>query len=347
MQESASPSLSSPPTLYLLMIFAAPNWVLRGAGGLLVLACSLLPAPLHAQSGSLSSFPFLRFAPSARAAAVGGAFSAVADGDINGLFYNPALLGPDAHRTASLTYLNHLADINAGFLAYGHEIEDMASLGGGLRFLSWGAFEAANEFGERTGTFRAGDVALTLGAARPLGNRWRYGVSVHAVYSSLERAEAAALAADLGVLYRMPAQQITLSASVNHLGRTIDSFGPTRDRLPTDVRLGLTKQLAHLPLLLSLTAYDLHELGDRDGTTLDRVFAHLLLGGELTIGNAFQVRLGYNHRRSQELNLQDGFDFAGLSAGFGLIILPLHASYAYQSWSSYGGLHWLTLRAWI
>lgn len=316
-------------------------------GGLLVAVGTILPTPSHAQPGDLSSFPFLRFAPSARAAALGGSLSAVYDDDVNALFYNPALLSPATDRIASLSYLNHLADINAGFLAYGHDVDEVGSFGAGLRFLSWGTFDGANAFGERTGTFRASDVALTLGAARALGPRWRYGASLHVVYSSLETARAAALATDLGVLYQIPAQQIILSASINHLGRAVDSFGPTRDRLPTDVRLALTKHLLHLPLLLSLTGYDLHNLGDgiEGGTTFDHVLAHLMLGGELTFGNVFQVRLGYHHRRSKELALNDGFDFAGISAGFGLTIRFLHAGYAYQSWSSYGGLHWLTLRA--
>ena len=113
------------------------------------------------------------------------------------------------------------------------------------------------------------------------------------------------------------------------------------------MRLGLTKRLRYLPFLLSVTGYDLHNLGEglEDGTTLDRVLAHLLLGGELTLQDVVQLRVGYHHRRSKELARTDGFDAAGLSAGFGLAIAPLHVSYAYQSWSSFGGLHWLTLRA--
>lgn len=302
---------------------------------------------VHAQSTDVSGFPFLRFAPSARAAALGGAFPVTGGDDVNTLFYNPAGLSSALDGTGALSYLNHLSDINAGFLAYGHTVDGLATLGGGIRFLSWGAFEGANEFGERTGSFGGGDVAFSVGAARALGTRWRYGASLHAIYSSLATARAAALGLDLGLLYRIPAQQITLNASVNRLGRAIDSFGPDRDRLPTDVRLGLTKRLRYLPFLLSVTAYDLHRLGDAlpDGTALDRVLAHLLLGGELTLHDIVQLRMGYDHRRSEELARSDGFDAAGLSVGFGLSIAPLHVSYAYQSWSSFGGLHWLTLRA--
>lgn len=301
----------------------------------------------QAQSATLSSFPFLRFEPSARAAALGGAFPVVGDGDVNALFYNPAALDPAADRAGALSYLNHLSDINAGVLAYGHTVDGLATVAGGLRFLSWGTFEGANAIGERTGSFGAGDVALTVGAARALGPRWRYGASVHAIYSRLAAARAAALGLDLGALYRIPSQQITLHASVNRLGRTLDSFGAARDKLPLDVRLGLTKRLRYLPFLLSVTGYDLHHLGEGlpDGTPLDRVLAHLLLGGELALHDAVRLRVGYHHRRSETLARGDGFDAAGLSAGFGLAIAPLHVSYAYQSWSSFGGLHWLTLRA--
>ena len=303
-------------------------------------------APAQAQS-TLSSFPFLQFAPSARAAALGDAFPVRADGDVNALFANPAALDSATHRSGSLSYLNYLADINAGFLAVGHSVGGVGDFGAGLRFLSWGAFEEANEFGERTGSFGAGDVALTVGGARAIGSRWRYGASLHVIHSRLATTQATALAMDLGVLYQIPAQQLTLSASANRLGRTIDSFGVTRDKLPVDVRLGLTKRLRYLPLLLSVTAYDLHHPGDAldGGTSLDRVMAHVLLGGELAIHEAFRLRIGYNHRRRDELGLSNGFEAAGLSAGFGLTLAPLHVSYAYQSWSSFGGLHWLTLRA--
>lgn len=337
-----------------LLCLATPNMMLPSCArfvsiltGLALLAWASQPIGSQAQSETLSSFPFLEFAPSARAAALGGAFPVRPARDVHALFYNPAALSAATHRSGALSYLNHLADINAGVAAYGHSAPRWGDFAAGLRFLSWGTFEEANAFGERTGSFSAGDVALTVGGARALGARWRYGASAHLIHSRLATTQATAVALDVGVLYRIPAQQITLSAAVNRLGRALDSFGPTRETLPTDVRLGLTKQLRYLPVLLSLTSYDLHHLGEAlpDGTALDRAMAHLLLGGEIRIHDALRLRAGYNHRRREELGLSDGFEAAGLSAGFGLAIDPLHVSYAYQSWSAAGGLHWITLRA--
>jgi hypothetical protein len=302
--------------------------------------------PATAQPGDPSSFSFLRFAPSARAAALTGAFGALPDGGLAGMLHNPAHLGPEAHRGAVLSYLNHLSDINAGTVAYGHDLGAWGTGGVSLRFMSWGRIEGANEVGERTGTFGAGDLALTAGLGRTLGEQGRYGANLHLIHSYLDDVGATAVAIDLGALYHIPAYQLTVSASVNNLGTALDSFGPRRNTLPLDVRLSAAKRLRYLPLTLSITAYDLHDVdeGLTGGTTLDHVLGHLAIGGEIELASSFVVRAGYNHRRSHDLALSDNrFDLAGLGLGFGLNVRDIQLSYAYNSWSSYGGLHWVTV----
>lgn len=304
----------------------------------------------YAQAGAeLTSFPLLRFSPSARSAAFGGAFASVADGDVMGLFHNPALIGPATSRSVGLSYQNHLSDINAGTVAYSHTIRGLGTtVGGGLRFVHWGELEGRNEFGEPTGSFNAGDVALSLSAARAFGARWRYGATVHVVHAGIETARATGLAGDVGVLYRWPAQQLSVGASLRNVGVVLDAFGPHGDdTLPLDLRLSVSKQLAHLPLRLVVSGYDLTALdeGLADGSTADDVLSHIVLGGEFQLGSAFRARFGYNHRQSQELAFDDRLDLAGLSAGFGLLVGQLTIDYAYSSWSDLGGLHQFTLRA--
>ena len=315
-------------------------WCLLLLGGFLATM-----QPAHAQPRDLSGFAFLRLEPSARAAALGGSFSAVYGDDVNAFFYNPALLNETMHRHLSLSYLNHLSDINAGFLAYSRHYEGLGTLGAGLRFLSWGEFQGADEQGNRTGTFGASDVALTLSGARAQTERLRYGASVHLIYSSVESFKASAVAADLGVLYHLDSQQLTFSASVNNLGITLSSLGATKDELPLDLRVGLTKRLRYIPLLISLTGYNLHDIGDEpeDGTILSNVFQHVILGGEFQFSQAFNVRFGYNHRRHEGLKTGSRLDLAGVGLGFGLMIRRFHLDYAFNSWS-FGGLHQLTVR---
>jgi len=315
----------------------------------MLLLLGLAGAPAAAQpGGSLSSFPLLRFDASARTAAMGSAYTAVADGDVNALFYNPAVPGPATSKTPSLSYLNHLVGINAGTLAYSHTAGGVGTtFSGGLRFVHWGTIQGRNERGEQTGTFTAGDVALTLGAARGLGPRVRYGANVHLLYAQIETTQAAAAATDLGVLYRVPARQLAVGASLRHLGVSLDGFGQRDVTLPLDLQLGVSKRLAHLPLLVSITAYDLTDLGTgvEGGSTADHVLGHLTFGGEMQVGEILRLRLGYNHRRSRDLALADQFDLGGLGGGFGLVIGGVSVDYAYNSWSELGGLHQFTIRA--
>lgn len=306
----------------------------------------LLVVPVQAQPSDLSGFAFLRLEPSARAAALGGSFSAIYGDDVNALFYNPASLNEDTHGALSLSYLNHLSDLNAGFIAYSRHVDRVGSLGAGLRFMSYGEFDEADENGERTGTFSASDVALTVGAARAYRENLRYGANVHAVLSSIDVYRASALAVDVGVLYTIPSQRLTFSASVNNLGVTLSSLGTTRDELPLDVRLGVAKRLRYLPLLLSVTGYNLHAVGDppEGSTGFDAALRHVTFGGEFQFSDAFNVRVGYNHRRHQELKMSSRLDLAGVGLGFGLKIARVGFDYAFNSWSTLGGLHQFTLR---
>lgn len=315
---------------------------LVGSGGVM---------PVFGQAGAeTTSFPVLTLDASARSAALAGATGASAPGDVNGLFYNPALLDAATHQTASLSYLNHLSDINAGTLAYSRTLERWkTTIGAGVRFVHWGTFDGRDAQGVSTGTFRAGDVALTLSVARALTERVHYGASVHVVHSGIETARATALAGDLGARYQMGDRGLMLSATVRNLSVVLDDFGPSETTLPADVRISASKPLAHLPLRLIVSAYDLNNAGTgvAGGQTLDHVLAHLLIGGELTLGEVLHLRAGYNHRRSKELALNDRFDLAGLNLGFGVMLSRFAVDYAYTSWSDIGGLHQFTVRAFL
>jgi hypothetical protein len=315
----------------------------------LLLLLALGTGPSLAQpGGETMPFQVLRIEPSARTAALAGSFAAVADGDVNALFFNPAIPGPATSRSASVSYLNHLSDINAGSVAYSHTVRSWGTtLHGGVRFADWGTLDGRDRFGNPTEDFGAGETVLTLGGARPLGPRTRYGASLHVMHAHIEQARAVALALDLGGVYRVPERRLTLGATLRHLGGMLDGFGPTREPLPLDLQLGLSKRLAHLPLLLTLTGYDLTNLstGIRGGGPVDHVLGHLALGAELQPGDVLRLRLGYNHRRSKELALTERFDLAGVGLGFGVTVSGLTVDYAYNSWSSLGGLHRFSLRA--
>jgi len=313
---------------------------------LLILVAVLPIQQARAQSEGLSGFSFLGMEPSARAAALGGAFSAVYGDDVNAMFYNPALLNEQMHRSLSVSFLNHIGDLRAGFLAYSLHSEALGSVGVGVRFLNWGELTEADASGNELGTFSASDVAFTVGLGRLYTEQLYVGVSLHSILSSVGPYKASALAVDAGVLYTAANNAFTFSASVNNLGVTLNSLGALDDELPLDFRLGITTRLQHLPLLISITGYDLHEYDAviEDATAFDRIMQHVAFGGEFQFSEGFNLRFGYNHRRHETLKLKSRLDFAGFGFGAGIRLARVKFDYAFNSWSSLGGLHQFTLR---
>jgi hypothetical protein len=306
-----------------------------------------LPALASAQPSRLTGFGLLRLEPSARAAALAGAYGVGSGEDVNALFTNPALLDEADHRQLAVSYLNHLADVNAGFVVYAREVEPLGgTIGGAIRFLSYGDFERADDEGNREGdTFGASDAVVTLSYARASADRLRWGASAHAVFSSIDDASANALAADLGVAYLLPEQGLALSASLRNLGVVTSHLGADDDALPVDLRVSVSKRLQYVPLLITVAGYDLTSFENENGTALNEIARHLAVGGELQFGQSFALRAGYNHRLHEDLSTGARIDLAGLGLGFGLNLRRFGFDYAYNAWSSFGGLHHLTLRA--
>lgn len=317
---------------------------MRRSRRLALLFLILLSAPGVLAQSRLAGFGLLRLEPSARASALAGAYGAGPGDDVNALFANPALLGADDDGALALGYLNHVAGLNAGFVTYARDVDRLGgTVGGAVRFLSYGDFERADADGNRTGdTFGAADAVMTLAYARPLNERASVGGTVHAVFSSIDDASAQAFAADVGVAYRVPAHGLTLSASLHHVGVVTSDFGEVADELPLDLRIAASKRLANLPLLLTVAGYDLASVGD--GSAGDALARHVALSGELQFGEAFALRAGYNPRRHDDLKTDARIDLAGLGLGFGLNLRRFGFDYAYNAWSSFGGLHHLTLR---
>ncbi len=311
-----------------------------------VLAFLLPVGSAIAQVGQPTTFSFLRLEPSAASASLGGSVVAVPNDDVSTFLYNPARLQSDMSGTLSLTYLNHLSDINSGLAAYVYASEKLnTTFAGAIRYMSWGSIEGADELGQSTGEFGAANLALTVSAARLYNARTSYGASVHLIRSDIDSFGATALAFDLGGSYSMDDSGLTVAASLSNAGVTVSSLGDTTDELPIDLRIGASKQLLHLPLLLTATFYNLtdFEKTNAAASRLDDVLHHLVVGGEFQFGSSFKARVGYNHRRHDELKTKTRLDFAGFSMGVGIAVRKIRVDYARSSWSENGSLNQFTV----
>ena len=60
----------------------------------------------------------------------------------------------------------------------------------------------------------------------------------------------------------------------------------------------------------------------------------MIIGIELFPESGFNIRLGYNLRRGEELRILERRAFAGLSAGFSLRLNRMRFSYSYVKYST-------------
>ena len=72
----------------------------------------------YAQPGDVTAFSILRMEPSGRVAGLAGAAVALDASDVSTAFLNPALVGHAMNGMLSVSYLNHLTDVKAGFISY-------------------------------------------------------------------------------------------------------------------------------------------------------------------------------------------------------------------------------------
>ena len=289
---------------------------------------------------SQTTYDFLRVDMSARAGALGGSFVSNND-DVDVLFYNPAGIASLQNSPVSLSFVKHLLDINLFSLAYSTEFENIGRFGAALKYINYGTFDAADEFGNRTGEFNAGEFAFLIGYAGEFEENFYYGINAKVIYSNIAENSSSAIATDIGLQYVIPSQQINIAASVLNLGSQISSYIDTKEDLPVDVSIGISKRLENLPLRLSL---DFHRLNDER----DEFYQHFkgfTIGAEFYLSKVLNLRLGYDNERRSELKVGSTSGIAGFNAGLGVLVSDYQFNYGYSSLGLVGAMHRIGISA--
>jgi hypothetical protein len=294
----------------------------------------------YAGGGATTAYNFLRLEPNARSAALGGSFVSVID-DPNIIFFNPGGISTLTNRQISFGFCKHLLDINAGYASYGQQLEDIGWIGAAVAYMNYGSFTKADELGNQLGTFSAGDLALVAGYSNLLYETVNYGVNLKLIYSSIDGNASTAIALDGGLIYIIPEQQISIGASILNVGTALKSYIDTKEDLPLDIKIGISKRLEHLPLYVN---FNFHKLNESTDNFFDR-FSAFSIGGEFTVSEAVRLRIGYNNERRRELKIGTSAGLAGFSVGGGLLFAPYKIDYSFSSFGDIGALHRITVGA--
>ena len=308
------------------------------------------------QRGGERVYTFLELAPSSRIAALGGSLIAVRDGDVALALHNPGTLNATMHHSMTFQYhflFDGISDGYAGFAKHFTTSEITAHAG--VQFIQYGEFTLADEYGDRQGTFKASEVALTVGAAKQFGERMSAGANLRFVQSNLESYSSSGLMIDIGGVYEDPKSKLTLALAVRNVGVQLSTYSGEHEDLPLNVQLGISKRLEHLPFRFSITGHNLHRwdllydspleeaetsvIGEAPreqsgfSRNLDNTFRHLIFGGEFLLGKNenLHLRFGYNHQRRKELSVSNLRSFAGFSLGIGIRIKQFSIDYSFAS----------------
>ena len=293
---------------------------------------------MYAQVGGESTYQFLNLVSSPRQAALGGKVLTNVDYDVTQALFNPATINPEMDNQLALNYTSYLGDIGYGTASYAYTVDRRTqTFHAGITYINYGTFDGYDEDGNSTGTFTGNEAALSVGYALQLGySNFYFGANAKLITSKLEQYNSIGAAVDLGLLYINENIDFNAALAVRNLGSQITTYAGLNEPLPFEIAFGMSQTLEHVPLRWHVTFENLQDwpiarpnparvtsdLGGNQTSEkigfLGQVIRHTILGAELFPEGGFNIRLGYNFRRGEELRIIDQRNFSGLSAGISI-----------------------------
>lgn len=299
---------------------------------LFLFAANLIHAEINSNAGT-SAFPFLKIEPSARAVAMGGAFTGLAD-DESALYYNPAGIAQYDTKRYIATYHNYFADMQSGFLGFVKPLSpEKTYLGIHLTYLNYGDFTETDNSGNELGTFSGSDLVVAGTFAYKHTYNWRFGLTGKLIYEKIHDYSATGVAFDVGAKYSSDREYYSAGLMIQNLGFQVTALGDEKEKLPLTIRAGGSARLKGLPLLLTS---DLILPTDND--------MNFAIGGEYTVAKPFFIRAGWNTFGSNYKAANSDDNWAGLGAGFGFNVKEtMHIAYGFTPAAELGDSHRITL----
>ncbi|MDR1200856.1 MAG: type IX secretion system protein PorQ [Tannerellaceae bacterium] len=274
----------------------------------------LLAAPVAMAQNGEEVFTFLRYPFSARVNALGGNTVSLIERDPSLSFHNPALLGAEMDKMINLNYMNFISDINLGSALFTKAIGERSAWGIAANFISYGNFKQTTEENMITGDFSVKDIGLHAFYSKNLSERWRGGLSLKFLYSSLESYTSLGLAVDAGLSYYNSENDFSFGITLKNIGAQLKAYDEKRYKMPWDIQLGLSKKMTYAPFRFSLTAMYLPDFSFKSFTK------HWVLGLDYVPSDNFWVGIGFNPKTTIDMKLQGGNTLSGFSAGAGISI---------------------------
>lgn len=281
-------------------------------------------------------YSFMNVPTSARQASLGGNINSAWDSDSNLALWNPALMNEEMNNQVGINYISYLADISFGTVSWVHQLDDKNYISLHGRYFDYGTFTQTNEFGNEEGTFTASDVAITLGYAYNISDFFTVGTNLSYINSKIESYQSTGLVTDLGIVFHDIDYNTNVSLVIRNLGWQLTAYDSKLEKLPLQINLGFSQKYEEFPIEISANLHDLQKFdisspSNKNGQEVKltrKLIDHFSFGAELFPDKGFNLRVGYNFKRGNELAVQDVRSFSGLTFGFGVKIKSFKFDYA-------------------
>ncbi|RZJ52104.1 MAG: type IX secretion system protein PorQ [Flavobacterium sp.] len=305
------------------------------------------------QIGGRYTYQFLNLTTSPRQAALGGKTITIYDEDVNQVMFNPATLNPDMDNHLAMNYGSYYGEASYGTASYAYTYDrHLQTFYAGVSYINYGTFDGYDENGQETSDFTGSEGALSLGYAYNIPySDFHVGVNAKLITSTLESYNSIGGAVDLGFLYIDEVNDINAALVVRNLGTQFTTYSGIKENLPLEIIAGVSQELEHVPVRWHLSLENLQQWNisfsnpvrgetNIDGSTseekvsfVNNALRHVVVGVELFPKKAFNIRLGYNFRRGEELRIEEQRNFSGVSLGFGLKMNRLKFNYSYSKYT--------------
>ncbi|WNM18652.1 type IX secretion system protein PorQ [Flavobacterium capsici] len=320
------------------------------------IACTLFIVSnltVFGQVGGRSVYQFLNLVTSPRQAALGGKTITIYDNDVNQAHFNPATINAEMDNHLALNYGSYYGDVTYGTAAYAYTYDrHLQTFHAGVNYVNYGKFDGYDENGQPTSSFTGSDISLSFGYAYNIPfSSFYVGANAKLISSTLESYNSFGAAIDIGGLFIDERNDVNWALVIRNIGTQITPYAETREKLPLEVLVGVSQLMENVPIRWHLTLENMQQWqvafsnpnraeGSLDGgSTPEKVsffnnaLRHIVVGAELFPDKGFNLRLGYNFRRAEELRILEQRNFSGISVGIGLKIRKLKFNYSYSRYT--------------